>query len=76
MLGKAHPLDAFRHAWTFAGLCLLGGGVLCLALPGRARPEPRDNLTVRTPAIVWADAVADRRSAGEESWGEPQPSRS
>jgi NTE family protein len=28
-------LDAFRHAWTFAGLCLLTGGLLCARLPGR-----------------------------------------
>ncbi len=28
-------LDTFRHAWTFAGFCLLAGGVLCLRLPGR-----------------------------------------
>ena len=41
ILGAAHGLDDFRHAWTFAGACLLAGGALCLALPGPARrPEP------------------------------------
>ena len=37
ILGDPHgpgALDAFRHAWTFAALCLLTGGLLCVRLPG------------------------------------------
>jgi NTE family protein len=76
ILGEAHTIDSFQHAWTFAAACLLAGGVLCAGLPGHARPEPRDDLTLQTPAVGWPEALAERQRAGEESWGEPQPSRS
>jgi NTE family protein len=63
ILGDARgpgALDAFRHAWTFAGLCLLAGGVLCVRLPGRAaapalatvpQVEPPTQRRSRTVAI-------------------------
>ncbi len=79
ILGNARGpagLPAFHHGWAFAGICLLTGGALCVALPGRhAGPVPRHDFAGPAPAVGREHVRPDRKSAGEEPWPQPQPSR-